>query len=385
MISEPKQFSDKFNLLPEEVQFYFSNNFSGNLIISLASEYKVDADFVYGLVFDAVNHDFDFEYLHDEVKKLDITGIAQNNFFRDFIGKILLPIGGYIKNADIKGALIKNGGDAKIYEKNVKDFLSLIEEENLKSVDSLIELHEKTVDPKEEKTYTFDLILNHLLDVLNYNTPEATATLNGGLVYLLYNDSNFKIDATRILLENSEHLGSSPLVIEEKEVTPTISNWIKDFIKENGSDIFDEITLAQYLSTSRNAKKLNQVDKDVLRKLLKFYRNLSFFPESMANLAPEEWQIVPFDKPEGAPHEFKDALSDDVPVRKNEPKFEPKKVEQKKVEPKIAAKKMETKIEAPKEISPLDELNQALSQYAPGSLEYKTIAQEIEHLKRKKL
>ena len=62
-----KQFSDKFNSLPEEAVFYFSNEISGHLILGLATEYNIDKVYVYNLVFDTVNSEFDFDYLKKEI------------------------------------------------------------------------------------------------------------------------------------------------------------------------------------------------------------------------------------------------------------------------------------------------------------------------------
>ncbi|MFA5131469.1 MAG: hypothetical protein WC467_03515 [Patescibacteria group bacterium] len=354
MISEPKQFSDQFNNLSPEVQFYFSQEISGQAILSLANEYKIGADRVYDLVFSAVNTNFDFVSLHKEINMLNLAGTQINGFFRDFIGRILMPISPYIKTEEIKNELVRSGGKPEDYQKYVSEFFEVIEDNNFKELEEAIALHEKTVDPKEEKIYALDLFSNNLVELLSVDSPEATATLNGGLIYLLNNDGGFKNEALRVLLASEELLSANHLSLDDREVAPSVSNWLKDFIKINGSEIFDELVLAQYLSTSHNAKNLNKIEKELLRKLLQLYRNLAFFPESMAKRAVEEWQIIPAEKAVG-PRVVQDALT------------EPRAVET-----------------PPQILSPLEELKADLVNYTPGSLEYKAVAQEIERLKKKK-
>ena len=372
MISEPKQFSDQFNDLPAEVQFYFSQEISGRAILSVANEYKIEADQVYDLVFSVVNSNFDFISLRQELNMLNLAGTQIDGFLRDFIGRILMPISPYIKTEEIKNELVHSGAKPEDYQKYIAEFFELIEDNNFKELEAVIDFHEKTVDPKEEKNYALDLLANNLMEILTVDSPAATATLNGGLVYLLNNDSSFKNEAERILLSNEERLSSGHLSLEGREVAPSVANWLKDFIKVNGSEIFDELILAQYLSTSHNAKNLNGIEKDLLRKLLQLYRNLSFFPDSMAKLAVEDWQIIPAEKAIG-PKIVQDALEEEgenLPVRP--------------VATKTSVLKSSAVNTAPKILTPLEELKADLAQYTPGSLEYKAVAQEIERLKKKK-
>ncbi len=372
MTSESRQFSAQFNDLPAEVQFYFSQEISGRAILGLAQEYKIEPERVYELVFSIVNSNFDFLSLRKELNTLDLTGTQINSFLRDFIGRILMPISPYVKTTEIKNELIKSGAKPEDYQKYITEFFALIEDNNFKELEEAIDFHEKTADPKEEKNYALDLLANNLTEILTVDSPVATATLNGGLIYLLNNDSSFKNEAERVLLGNEERLSSNHLTLDGREVAPTISNWLKDFIKVNGSEIFDELVLAQYLSTAPNAKNLSRIEKDLLRKLLQLYRNLSFFPESMANRAVEEWQIIPAERLVG-PKIVVDALEEEGENHRLQTQAT------KPIERKPSAVSV-----APKILSPLEELSADLPNYTPGSLEYKAVAQEIERLKKKK-
>lgn len=246
------------------------------------------------------------------------------------------------------------------------------------SLDGISEYAEKKFGFSEEDA--FDLrsdMVREIFSLLLFNDekpvmPEAELKeeFSKGIVKLLTDnaaadDVNFSIfslfskngalqeNLNNILLTNQEIITSGHLVIEDKEAAPTISNWLKDFIRVNGSEMFDELKMAEYLSSSANAKQLKQTEKDLLRKLFRLYRNLSFFPDSMGSDPIEDWQIIPVDKVDDDKKIFKsngvqDVLADNAPA------------------------------------TPLDQLQEALTRYAPGSLEYKAVKQEIERLKKKK-
>jgi hypothetical protein len=98
-----------------------------------------------------------------------------------------------------------------------------------------------------------------------------------------------------------------PLDWAKKAAEETIGNWLKDFIEQKGSGIFNNIVLGDFLLKSVNAKKLNKNEKELVKKLLIFYRNLKFFPESMPNDAIENWQIIPFSEEESDNAELAEA------------------------------------------------------------------------------
>lgn len=207
--------------------------------------------------------------------------------------------------------------------------------------------------------------------IIKLLTDNAEAeNLNFNIFSLFSKDGTLQETLSNLLLENQETITSERIIIEDKESSPTISNWLKDFIKINGSEMFDELKMAEYLSSSVNAKKLKQSEKDLLRRLFRLYRNLSFFPDSMGNDPIEDWQIIPVDRIEtnkkfSKPGVFRDALDDSQPIISSVSSSAP-----------LNTKKLED--------IPLNELQEALTQYAPSSLEYKAVKQEIEHLKKKK-
>ena len=128
-------------------------------------------------------------------------------------------------------------------------------------------------------------------------------------------------------------------------------DWLKDFIKQHGGEMFDNIKLSQYLSNSSNVKNLDEVEKQLVRKLLMLYRNLKFFPDSMPNDTGEGWEIIPISQEEGT-----------LPTTR-------------------AGK--ESKKDGFK-ITPLQELEILAKQYPKGSLEHRAIMEEIKKLESQK-
>jgi len=263
---------------------------------------------------------------------------------------------------------------------------------------------EKLINIKPEKSIRvgkeeiINLFTKRVRETLKAS-PDTIRGLNIVIFKLLNSHEDLEEKIINLLYNNDETLTIARLILAEREVAPTISNWLKDFIKLNGSELFDDLVLAQYLSTSVNTKNLSFEEKELVSKLLKLYRNLAFFPESMDNLALVDWQIIPVDREKEA--EFTDVLSEEKPVAKNKPSAQKPSV---KVTPKVTVKpsvskispsakiekvekfeiKPEIKTEIKTENNSFDELKQTLTQYASDSLEYKAVLQEIGRLKKKK-
>ncbi len=271
------------------------------------------------------------------------------------------------------------------------------------------EVVNKVIDPAYEKIMPTDdsedeegerpLISKE--DIINLFTKrlieslKAPADIINGLNIAIFQKLNEEDDLEEkiinILYNNEEKLTNSHIMLGDREVAPTIANWIKDFIKLNGSEMFDDLALAQYLSTSPNAKKLNSEEKNLVRRVLKLYNNLSFFPESMENQQVSDWQLIPYDKSAIKSGEIIDVLSDETPAKKNStPRTLASKAPAVKSKAPVTKAKAITQNEKSVEdktkkiMSPIEELQEALTEYAPGSLGYKAVVQEIERLKKKK-
>lgn len=120
--------------------------------------------------------------------------------------------------------------------------------------------------------------------------------LNQEIIVKLFEDDLNRTEFLNNLLINQEKLTIKEFISEGRVQSPTIASWLKDFISKNGSGIFDNLVLSKYITDSENAKKLDNEERNLLKKLLILYRNLKFFPESLANVPVEDWQIIPVEK-----------------------------------------------------------------------------------------
>ena len=380
MTTEDKQFTPNFYQLPEEVQFYFGSALSVSVMKGLLKQFSGNEDALYRLIFAVVNNNFDFSYIKKYLPDLKIGAASEKSFSREFIGRIFWPLQAYLSSVDIKKALTAAGGADEDFSNYVRDFYYAIEDENLREVDVLAEAHKQLVDPEEEKSTVLELFSQDLVDILKVEAPGAARNLSGAIISLLSNDDKFKLDIDNALLENKLLLTRDKLIIDGKELAPTIANWLKDFIKKNGSETFNEVVLAQYLGASPNASRLSPPEKELLGRLLKLYRNLIFFPESLQDKPLDKWEIIPTEyRPEPKP--LTKTAPAVAPVLKKSIPTPPQK-------PLVKAEP-QSEIQAPA-ITPniLDkdsnELEGLLGNYAPGSLEHKAIKEELTRLKKKK-
>ena len=310
---EEKKFTNKYDLLPEEAKLYYSSDISGDAIVKLVKDYKLEEDKVYALVFLLVNSEFDLELIKNKIKSLNLTGISAKNFYTDFLGYLVFPIEVYIekkliKKNEISEELIRLKVNKSKYLSTKDKLQDLIEDKNMEALENAISDFEKTVDPKEERDYVIDILKNNLLEILQTDSLNANLSLNRGFIYLLFNVEGFKSDAISIIKNSQSLIGKENIKLDDREVAPSVSNWIRSFIKEEGADLFDDLTLAKYLDRSSNAKKLNSDEKKLLSSLLIFFKNINYFPESMRNTLPENWQIFPFEVEQ---EEFEDVLNDE--------------------------------------------------------------------------
>src|SRR3989339_772390 len=111
---------------------------------------------------------------------------------------------------------------------------------------------------KQLKDEIFDLFQENLVDVLQFDDQDLLYDLNDDIIDIIVYDNIF--------------------------------------IKQYGSGFFDNVTLSRYITFSENVKKLDENEKNLVKKLLQLYRNLKFFPDSMKDIPVDDWEIVPIDK-----------------------------------------------------------------------------------------
>ena len=221
--------------------------------------------------------------------------------------------------------------------------------------------------------------------------PAKLQDFNVAIFQAFNTDDVLEDKVESFLYNNQEKISEHRLVMDGHPASPSIANWLKDFIKKYGSDIFNEVSLAEYLSSAPNISVITLAEKELVRKVLKLYRNLVFFPDSMNGVPVEQWEIFPVDRTKL--NIVRDVLSDNqplspvVPVKENPaptpaptpvpapasvPTPAPVPVSENNPEPEMTERQ---KI--------IFDLQKNLTKYSTSSLEYKAIHQEINRLSHK--
>jgi len=91
------------------------------------------------------------------------------------------------------------------------------------------------------------------------------------------------------MLKNEEKLGGKTITVrgENKEVSPTLSNWLRDYNRIYGMDRHEKIIPHRYLTENSNAQNLGREDQVLLLKILEFYEELKFPSQSQIHEALE--------------------------------------------------------------------------------------------------
>ena len=230
-------------------------------------------------------------------------------------------------------------------------------------------LNLKEIIPWEE---VLDIFKNNFVRFLKETDPSYLdiERLNKSVFFHLSVDGLRQEEMAKALIDNNERITKNQIVVEEKEVSPTIANWLRDFFKHNGAGEFNDLALLEYLNSSKNAKILIGEEKNILRKMLKAYYNINFFPESMENILVDDWQIISSSlsevKKTPIVSEVKDAVDKNNDYKEKE-----------------LPVKETVNIQISAEEKRLLELKDALPNYPSSSLEYKAIKQEITSLEKK--
>lgn len=252
---------EKFNNLPQELQDYLNSEKVIKTLEEIEEKYGIDLTLALILIF--IN-ELNLEDLPIYIEK-------KYNVNNDIINEVLFKM--------------ENGIFREIANSFNEDYDELIVEK-----DYLLDL-----SIEEKRDIISKIFSEKILD--QFSLPEDhLLRLNAVIFELIGKDEQYLNKIIKYFLDSQEKISSKRIILKGKSEEPTISNWIKDFVFENSSDIFSPIILAKYLTSGKNVVSLNQDEKQILRQILKIYRNLIFFPESMGVLPYKDWEIFPINK-----------------------------------------------------------------------------------------
>ncbi|MFZ4648750.1 MAG: hypothetical protein ACOYMB_03925 [Patescibacteria group bacterium] len=291
------------NNLNAQVSEFLNSLLRVDLTLELADKYHVPGNKlskITSLIFDLAQGVVAFSKLPQEAKTIfsfdDATALS---FSRDLLGQNFLFLEDQF--VGMMPVFESFGGKPEDYMDVISRISKALAEERKYFAKQLAPADDYVFKPKvaDDSFNREDYlgIFNHgILEFLFKLTDEdVVEEFNRGILIFIADNHSASNDLFKSLLNNQEKIGDKQLIIENRNVDPTIANWLKDFIKEKGSNLFDELILAEYLAGSKNSKNLSTEDKNLLRKVLKLYRNLAFFPESQEDLPVEKWQILSFD------------------------------------------------------------------------------------------
>lgn len=149
--------------------------------------------------------------------------------------------------------------------------------------------------PRLRKGEVFGLFKDNFSIIFDIEKYDIIAKLKSKIINdIPYEErDNFKNKLKKGLLGNEEKITSQKIIVSEKLLRPTISNWLKDYNISVGTNIVDEAKRIQYLTYGDNIKKVDKLsEKEKLKILFSLYDMLktsSLSPEGIEeNIVIEE-------------------------------------------------------------------------------------------------
>jgi hypothetical protein len=325
----------QFNNLPENIKSVIGGEKAVQIVDGINKKYKIDVSFLIVLV--AIG-----EIDIDEIPEYIIAKFKLEKISAEEVRNLLVSEIFSTKIAEQKPAIVDNSENVMVAD--IKNIFST----------GLNKIFASSFEDQDE--------------------------LNAKIIYLTAVNENLNEEMLfKILLDSSEQLIETPILLEKKKVVATVSNWMKDFIKNLGTEIFDNVVMTKYLTTSENCKKLNSQDREKVKNLLLLYRNLRFFPISQGDKDPDEWEIIPENRELVVDKRYEKTLS--IPKTTEEKTIEQLVAKKQELgEANLAGKVVEEEIDNTKKV---EELKIMLNKYKDNSLQKRAIEEEIRKFENK--
>ncbi len=384
--------------MPQAIQDIWMANFQRVLTLRIKQKYKLSSDqkMTIEQAIDAIYQGQAKSRDLGEMLKAKQVGTTANlqNIVRDIVGFCLLPAKDYFlkQGDDITKILTDTGGVTQEYVANLETMKKAIAEDKAGTYDhdsylfppekkaaplviepeaeNLSAEEEANLKPEEIKASLITFFEDGLDDLLNLSHGDILQTINEELIAVLSDDEAHKKDLENCLLTSKLSIGKTNIILEEKESAPSAANWLKEFFSVAGADSFDTLSIAKYIISSANAKKLSEDEQAKLRRFLTLYHNIHFFPTPFSAIPVDKWEIIPGARTTATAPETK-TIETKAPAIK-QPKWS--------VPQPTAAPVVKDMTKPGPKSAELLELEKMRDQYAVGSLERSAIEEEIKHL-----
>jgi|GEM_PF-5140787 len=335
------------------------------------------------------NNDLKVEELNSWLNnRIKNSSINFNDLANDIVGLCLLPAKEYFKsNGQDLDKFLGSNSQNKDYIDNLNIFQKALAEEKNGTYDhnaymypaeepkklDNVEKTEENFDttenidltPEERELHLKEFFKNNFDGVLDLESPQILDSMNEELAIGLSDNKNLSRELSEIIARFEMKIGESPLKLDDKELSPSLANWLRDFYGVIGTEQTDSLGIAKYLINSENAKKLSDEDQSRLRRFLLIYHNIKNFPTPFASVPPDKWDIIP------APFVEIEQPVVQEPISQRSVKT----LDQEELKKNISQNQEEN--------SELLELKNMLLQYPVGSLERAAIEEEIKNLEKK--
>jgi len=389
MIDETKK---KIKNLPPEVFYILTAEKAADLGVMITDRYDLNGDqvalmtdliekiYVKDLrladLYTQIKSSFGFDDAKTRLLTCDIAGfrlLPVSDWLGEDVANFIRSLGG---NAD--GYLFENeelkrlaaadlATDTLIWQEPV-ELPALVDDQEIVATDDQDDDDDDDVEveltPEESIEQYKQMIANNLYDLLLISDHLFIQQFNYRLIGLLVDHIELKNDLIVILMNNQLKIGTETIVLDGRQLQPTIENWIRFFISQKGSELFDAVTLSDFLINSTSAKFLSVNDKELLSRLLQLYRNIKFFPDSLVGDNPDAWEILTYVGDQD--YKFITVKNSQVAMVET-------------TQPEASIKK-EVKAELTVDPLKLESLRRLSDKYPDGSLERLAVEEEIKRL-----
>ncbi len=273
-----KECLEKFAKLPKSIRDLFGSEYKVKKIDEIKKEYGVDLYFLVVLVAigELMTYDIDtyiekkFNLSKEKVR--EITAKLNELIFEPAMFEI-------IEDEDLLDDLF-----LFLYDKTFS--------QHQEELDAQLESQEE--DPEYLSNILPELLSSNIFYI--FDSSDRIKEVINDLLIGLVEDNISKTRIENLIYSNEEELSDKEFFLGDKREKGTISNWIKDYVNTVGIDKYDDLGLSKFITDSKNAKLLDEEERDLLYKVLKTYLNIKFFPEPFANMKEEDWHIIPIDE-----------------------------------------------------------------------------------------
>ncbi len=375
--------------LPPEVYAYLDSFKADELNVLIANKYKFNLPqlrIYYDLIAQLFLKEIPATNLVETIKNFfGFSDLVARQLACDIAGTRLLVVADWL-GVDISGLISSWGGDSAKYQSYAEIQQRAIPLEAEWVAQQLAEPPEFVDEPEDDEDVDWEerekkikeFFANNLVEMLSSNDNEVLSEINDFIFHLIFNvREEIQGELANLLLNNQETLTSQRLVLDGRQVDPTVANWLSYFITQKGSGMFDAVALSDFVTNSPNAKFLDFDEKKLLSNLLQVYCNLKFFPENLPSSDPRHWMIFPVAIPE-------EPLGRNVGAQEtNSTRFAPViPVTKPKIFPKTTAVNHQEEAQAKLKAQQITETQTLLARYPEGSLERLALEEELDKLKR---